>query len=127
MLGSDLVGILPVLSSQIAGMRRFPMRQPCGPMLALASITLANAHMTLPARSGPAAARLASQSRSAMKRLRQEARMVAGTESRFITSNVGNNVTPYIANLVGRDLHRTADHPLGIIKAKIEESRTAGP
>ncbi|EOD06090.1 phenylalanine tRNA synthtetase [Emiliania huxleyi CCMP1516] len=33
----------------------------------------------------------------------------------------GNNVTPYIANLVGRDLHKTADHPIGIIKQKIED------
>ena len=54
--------------------------------------------------------------RSAIKRNR----MVASTESRFITSNVGNNVTPYIANLVGRDLHLIDDHPLGIIKKKIE-------
>jgi phenylalanyl-tRNA synthetase alpha chain len=48
-------------------------------------------------------------------------RMVATVDSPYITGEVGNNVTPYIANLVGRDLHRTADHPLGIIKAKIEE------
>jgi len=33
---------------------------------------------------------------------------------------VGNNVTPYISNLVGRGLHRDTSHPLGIIKAKIE-------
>ena len=32
-----------------------------------------------------------------------------------------NNVTPYIANLVGRSLHRQPAHPLGIIKSKIEE------
>jgi phenylalanyl-tRNA synthetase alpha subunit len=31
-----------------------------------------------------------------------------------------NNVSPYIANLVGRDLHLKKDHPLGIIKDKIE-------
>jgi len=31
-----------------------------------------------------------------------------------------NNVSPYIANLVGRDLHLRKDHPLGIIKEKIE-------
>ena len=39
--------------------------------------------------------------RSAIKK----GRMVATAESRFITGNVGNNVTPYIANLVGRDRH----------------------
>merc|ERR1719247_2978567 len=45
----------------------------------------------------------------------------SATESRFITGNVGNNVTPYIAALVGKELHKTKDHPLGIIKFKIEE------
>ena len=30
------------------------------------------------------------------------------------------NVTPYIANLVGRDLHKKSAHPLGIIKDRIE-------
>ena len=55
--------------------------------------------------------------RSALKRNRMVA---AATESRFITDNVGNNVTPYIENLVGRDLHKIPDHPLGIIKDKIE-------
>ena len=47
--------------------------------------------------------------------------MVATAESKFITGNVGNNVTPYIANLVGRDLHKLPNHPLGIIKDKIEK------
>ena len=70
--------------------------------------------------------------------------------AKVITGETGNNVTPYIANLLGRDLcaprpapvptcpptrscrappapvslrrsHRTTDHPLGIIKFKIEE------
>jgi len=40
--------------------------------------------------------------------------------SRFITGHPDNNVTPYIANLVGRDLHKTAKHPLNIIKERIE-------
>ena len=40
---------------------------------------------------------------------------------KYITEDVGNNVTPYIENLVGRGLHRAEAHPLGIIKAKIEE------
>ena len=88
-------------------------------MLTLASITLANAHLAhLPTRlHAPAAARLASDMSRAKK-----ARMVASapTESRFIVDNVGNNVTPYIANLIGRGLHKQPDHPLGIIKAKIE-------
>lgn len=46
--------------------------------------------------------------------------MSANTASRFITGDVGNNVTPYIENLIGRDLHKKVDHPIGIIKAKIE-------
>jgi len=41
--------------------------------------------------------------------------------ARFMTGETGNNVTPYIANLVGRGLHKKADHPLGIIKQKIED------
>ena len=41
-------------------------------------------------------------------------------EERFIVKNVGNNVTPYIANLIGSNLHQKSDHPLGIIKEKIE-------
>merc|ERR1719181_1037652 len=41
--------------------------------------------------------------------------------AKVITGETGNNVTPYIANLLGRDLHRTEAHPLGIIKGKIEE------
>ena len=101
-------------------MRRpiFPMRQ--HPLLTLASITLANAHLAhLPTKlHAPAATRLASSERSAIKRGRMAA---SATESRFIVDNVGNNVTPYIANLVGRDLHRLPNHPLGIIKAKIEK------
>merc|ERR1719247_1828053 len=39
----------------------------------------------------------------------------------LITDDPNNNVTPYIANLVGRSLHRQPAHPLGIIKSKIEE------
>ena len=41
--------------------------------------------------------------------------------ARLITDHPENNVTPYIANLVGRSLHRKPAHPLGIIKSKIEE------
>ena len=45
---------------------------------------------------------------------------VAEAESRFITGHPDCNVTPYIANLVGRDLHKKSAHPLGIIKDRIE-------
>jgi len=96
-------------------MRKFPRQ----PMLTLASITLANAHIMAhpPARLNvPHSRHFSSGERSAIKKNR----MVATAESRFITENVGNNVTPYIANLVGRGLHRMDDHPLGIIKDKIE-------
>jgi len=40
--------------------------------------------------------------------------------SRFIVDDPNNNVTPYIAALVGRDLHRTENHPLCIIRKRIE-------
>jgi len=46
--------------------------------------------------------------------------MATSAPSRFITGETGNNVTPYIENLIGRELHKKEDHPLGIIKAKIE-------
>jgi phenylalanyl-tRNA synthetase alpha subunit len=85
----------------------------------LCSVTMANAY--IPARVPmqqrmPAAARFIS---GQSKRVRMA---VASPEvaERLITDNVGNNVTPYIAGLVGRDLHRIKDHPLGIIKSKIE-------
>lgn len=45
---------------------------------------------------------------------------VAST-SRFITDDTGNNVTPYIEDLIGKNHHKNPSHPLGIIKAKIEE------
>lgn len=38
----------------------------------------------------------------------------------LLSDHPENNVSPYIANLVGRDLHLKKDHPLGIIKDKIE-------
>jgi len=46
--------------------------------------------------------------------------MATSAPSRFITGETGNNVTPYIENLIGRELHKKEDHPPGIIKAKIE-------
>lgn len=38
-----------------------------------------------------------------------------------MTEDPSNNVTPYIEGLTGRDLHLQANHPLNIIKSKIEE------
>ena len=46
---------------------------------------------------------------------------VSPTASRFIVDHPDNNVTPYIANLVGRDLHRREKHPLYIIRQRIEQ------
>lgn len=43
----------------------------------------------------------------------------AGARS-LITDDPNNNVTPYIEKLVGRNLHRIPNHPLNIIKRKIE-------
>jgi len=64
-------------------------------------------------------ARFYSSGYSEMSRAKK-ARMVAVETSRYITGEEGNNVTPYIANLVGRNLHKIESHPLGIIKSKIE-------
>jgi len=38
-----------------------------------------------------------------------------------ITGETGNNVTPYIEALIGRNLHTNTNHPIGIVKAKIGE------
>ena len=65
-------------------------------------------------------ARLYSSSVTGEMSRTKRARMVAVEQSRFITGADGNNVTPYIANLIGRNLHKKDAHPLGIIKAKIE-------
>ena len=84
----------------------------------LASITLCNAVRLQP----PTALRaIPAASRFANGQSRRPKMTVAPTQSRFITGEEGNNVTPYIANLVGRNLHTIEDHPLGIIKAKIEK------
>lgn len=86
----------------------------------LASMTLVNVQVVRSLRAPVVGARPFSSS-SEISRAKR-ARMVAAspTESRFITGEEGNNVTPYITNLVGRNLHQLPDHPLGIIKAKIE-------
>ena len=90
----------------------------------LATITMANAHCWhMPTRTfAPGAARLGPQMGARFVSAQKRARMVAEApaDSRFITGETGNNVTPYIANLVGRNLHKNPDHPLAIIKEKIE-------
>lgn len=82
----------------------------------LTSITLANAHIA-----HVAPARQYSAAPVVVRHSSKRARMVAPVESRFITGEKGNNVTPYIENLVGRNLHKIPEHPLGIIKETIEE------
>ena len=76
-------------------------------------------------------------------RLAVRCQTTAAPESRFITGETGNNVSPYIEALVGRNLcaersalhpssrvrlasqrrgrHKLENHPLGIIKNKIEK------
>ncbi|KAL7535002.1 hypothetical protein ACHAXR_006204 [Thalassiosira sp. AJA248-18] len=41
--------------------------------------------------------------------------------SRYLAPHPSNNITPHIASLVGRDLHLRRSHPIGIIRAKIQE------
>ncbi|KAL7462935.1 hypothetical protein ACHAXS_003309 [Conticribra weissflogii] len=41
--------------------------------------------------------------------------------SRYLSDDPANNITPHIASLVGRDLHLRPDHPIGIIRSKIQE------
>jgi phenylalanyl-tRNA synthetase alpha chain len=41
--------------------------------------------------------------------------------SRYLAPHPSNNITPHIASLVGRDLHLLRSHPIGIIRAKIQE------
>lgn len=43
-----------------------------------------------------------------------------GNARNLISDDPNNNVTPYISNLVGRNLHLIQNHPLNIIKRKIE-------
>lgn len=40
---------------------------------------------------------------------------------RYLSEHPNNNVPPHIAALVGRGLHTKPDHPIGIIRAKIQE------
>ena len=41
--------------------------------------------------------------------------------SRFITGHPKNNVPPHIAALVGRNLHLDPNHPIGIVRKKIQD------
>lgn len=43
------------------------------------------------------------------------------TPERYSIDHPSNNVPPHIAELVGRGLHLKEDHPIGIIRAKIQE------
>mmetsp|Transcript_22527 Transcript_22527/g.43021 ORF Transcript_22527/g.43021 Transcript_22527/m.43021 type:complete len:470 (+) Transcript_22527:197-1606(+) len=43
------------------------------------------------------------------------------TPSRYLSDDPANNITPHIASLVGRDLHLRTNHPIGIIRSKIQE------
>lgn len=45
----------------------------------------------------------------------------AGGARTLISDDPNNNVTPYIEKLVGRNLHLIPNHPLNIIKTKIEQ------
>ena len=40
---------------------------------------------------------------------------------RYLSDHPNNNVPPHIAALVGKGLHTRPDHPIGIIRAKIQE------
>ena len=42
------------------------------------------------------------------------------TKSRYCTDHPENNVPPHIAELVGRDLHLIENHPIYIIRQKIQ-------
>ncbi len=41
--------------------------------------------------------------------------------SRYLSDHPDNNVPPHIAALVGKGLHAKPDHPIGIIRAKIQD------
>jgi len=41
--------------------------------------------------------------------------------SRYLSDHPNNNVPPHIAALVGKGLHTRPDHPIGIIRSKIQE------
>ena len=41
--------------------------------------------------------------------------------TRYLSDHPDNNVPPHIAALVGKGLHTKPDHPIGIIRSKIQE------
>ena len=41
--------------------------------------------------------------------------------AKLCTDHPNNNVPPHIAELVGRDLHLKPDHPIGIVRKKIQD------
>jgi len=45
----------------------------------------------------------------------------SGAPSRYSTDHPNNNVPPHIAELVGRNLHLAPDHPIGIVRKKIQD------
>eukprot|EP00580_Thalassiosira_gravida_P003310 CAMPEP_0201602326 /NCGR_PEP_ID=MMETSP0492-20130828/3094_1 /ASSEMBLY_ACC=CAM_ASM_000837 /TAXON_ID=420259 /ORGANISM="Thalassiosira gravida, Strain GMp14c1" /LENGTH=428 /DNA_ID=CAMNT_0048065815 /DNA_START=51 /DNA_END=1337 /DNA_ORIENTATION=+ len=47
--------------------------------------------------------------------------------SRYLSDHPNNNVPPHIAALVGKGLHTKPNHPIGIVRAKIQEYFAALP
>jgi len=47
--------------------------------------------------------------------------------SRYLSDHENNNVPPHIAALVGKGLHTKPNHPIGIIRAKIQEYFASQP
>ena len=41
--------------------------------------------------------------------------------AKLCTDHPNNNVPPHIAELVGRNLHLNSNHPIGIVRKKIED------
>ena len=71
-----------------------------------------------PARSRSTPARLASAVDAAVD---AGAPAAYADPARYLSEHPANNVPPHIAALVGRGLHSRADHPIGIVRAKIQE------
>jgi hypothetical protein len=45
----------------------------------------------------------------------------AAMVAKLCTDHPSNNVPPHIAELVGRDLHLQVNHPIGIVRKKIQD------
>jgi len=94
-------------------------------MLTLATATSTASVRALSTLNSPCAVSLAVPSCVRALASRRSSAQMSGSSvasgSRVITGDAGNNVTPYIEALIGRNLHTQADHPLGIIKSKIED------